>query len=67
MDSKNILRKKIIKTSRIENEKFSIISFYGGKDRGTMIQISFADKYVELKVDEVKNIISILTKWIKDK
>lgn len=48
-----------------ESKEFSIISFYGGKDRGPMLQISFADKYIQLKVDEIKNIISVLNKWIK--
>ncbi len=46
--------------------KFSINQFSGGKERGMCIQITDENGYVQLTEDEVKALIKVLKKWVRE-
>ena len=58
-------------TNIYESDKIIITSFYGGQERGKMIQITPIEtkemhiSYCQLNKDEVFEIIKVLTDWMK--
>jgi hypothetical protein len=49
-----------------KNSELYVTSFYGGKENGAMIQISpdFGTDHIQLKKEQVKELIKILTDWL---
>lgn len=47
-------------------EEMDVTSFYGGARRGPCLQFSINQSYIQLTVDEVDKLRSILTIWWKE-
>ena len=54
----------IAKIKSDDNAEIQVNQFFGGKDRGIMLQITQDNGYVELKKSDVQKMIPIITNWL---